>query len=468
MRRMRWGESYLPPSAYHIERFAHEAGLDTRAVDAIRDMTVLLAGEATPLSAEELRDQARVEARNRPLRRTVQGHYMVPETGQVFDSAKQARERQEMVIFNYNIGMRDFMVAASQNPAIKGKDPMETAVYTFKAMREGLPEMDLSLQADSEDLEAQLFGALGICPELPSKLDKELRRKWSTLKSLDHWERAMLVGSDIHVARQEDAAAGGVRDSDPKIEIEIAKILDSSLIQALKIARNLSSLSGLSNPSYMKWKNDPSGPEVAYKPMESVGSFSGMRQSAYAYKKLYPSLFNYKLVNREFQVRKRGVTRDKQQLLYMLIDGSGSMDGPRIAMATGALLNRLRGVMKGDAKLWYRMFDDEVGPELSVMDQQEALRAVKHVLDGSTYSGGMTNLDNALVHGVEAIKEKMSCNQNLVRPELLLVTDGEDTVDMTFEALQGVRLHVIMCCTGKQRSLQKLCNASKGLYIHLD
>lgn len=464
MFRTRWGETYLPPSAYHIERAAHEAGLDTRATDAIRDMTILLAGEGQPLTAEELREQARNEARNRPLRRTVEGTYMIPETGEVFKRAKEARERQEMVIFNYNLGMRDFMIAATQNPVVKGRTPMETAVYTFKAMRDGLPELTLS--AESESPEMQLFGALGLKPKMPSKLDQEMRRKWSALKSLDKWERAMLVGSDVHLQREE--GKGGTRESDPAIDIEIAKLLDTNLQKAFKISRTLSSLSGLNNPSFVRWKNDPSGPEVSYKPMESLGSFAGIRQSAYAYKVLHPTIFKHKLVNREFRVRKRGINRDKQQLLYVLVDGSGSMDGPRIAMATGALLNRLRGVMKGDAKLWYRMFDDEVGPEHSVLDQNEALSAVKHVLDGSTYSGGMTNIDNALKYGVEAVRDKMASNPKLIKPEILLVTDGEDPVETSFEDLQGIRLHAIMCCTGKQRTLQKLCNATKGLYIHLD
>jgi hypothetical protein len=465
MYRTKWDDDYLPPSVYRINKAASAVGVDSRAVDAIRDMTALLAGSGEPLQAEELRARVREEARQRPLKRTLENKYMVPETGEIYAKAKDARERQEQVLFNYNLGMRDFMIQAAENPIVRGDSDMETAIYTFKAMKESLPEWNLEHRM-SDSPEMQLFGAFGADSNMLSSMFGEMERRWSSLKSLDNWERSILLGSDVF--RFDTGREISVSANDPNIEIEIAKVLNSNIQEALRISRKLRTLSNLNNPSVARWQADPSGPEVSYRLMKSIGEISHLRQSAYALHRVQPRLFKKKLLSREFRVRERGVNRDNQQLLYVLIDGSGSMNGPRTTMATGVLLNRLRSVVKGDAQLWYAMFDDNLRPEHEAFDAQGGFEAVKYVMDGRTYSGGGTNFNCAILGAVESIKRKMEANPNLVQPEILLITDGECSINVNFGDMCGIRLHTIMCAAGIQTHLKRLSAATKGVYVHLD
>ena len=465
MYRTEWDDGYLPPSAYRISQYANSIGVDTRAVDAVRDMTALIAGTGKPVSALELRERVRKEARERPLRRTEKNQYMVPETGELYDRAFDARQRQEEVLFNYNLGMRDFMVHAAANPLVEGYSPMETALYTFKSMKEALPEFNMEYR-DSNHAEMNLFGHLGMNPQLARMMFGEQERRWEALKTLDKWERAMLLGSDVFQLPGEREVP--VDYDDPNISIEIAKVLNGDMREALRISRRLRTLSNLTNPSFSRWRADPSGPEVTWRRMKSMGEMSQMRQSAYAFHKLQPRVFKKKLVGREFLVRERGINRDNQQLLYVLIDGSGSMNGPRVTMATGALLNRLRSVVKGDAQMFYRMFDSAPHVEKSALNPYEGFEAVQYIMEGHTYSGGGTNINGAIVSAINAIKDKLEANPDLVQPEILLITDGEDRINVTFEELCGIRFHAVMCAAGFQASLKRLCAASKGVYVHLD
>jgi uncharacterized protein with von Willebrand factor type A (vWA) domain len=465
MYRTHWDPGYIPPSALRIHKLAEQLGVDTRALDTIRDLTALFSGAGTPVSVDEIRTRARHEAAQRPLKITENNQYMVPETGEVFARARDAQQRQRDVLFQHNVGMRDFMVHAAANPVIKGKSPMETAFYTFKAMKEALPEFNMEQRGGEHD-EMAILGKLGMDPEMMRMMMGEQEKRWSALKDLDKWERAMLIGSDVY------KLPGGkevpVDYDDPNIEIEIARVLDSKMREALRISRQLRSLSNLNNPSFSRWRADPSGPEINWRRMKSLNELSQIRSSSLALLKVRPRLFRHKLVNREFNVRERGINRDQQQLLYVLIDGSGSMNGPRVAMATGALLNRLRSVVKGDAQLFYRMFDNSPHQEHAALDAAAALAAVKHLLKGSTFSGGGTNINAALWSGITAIKEKMLADPKLIKPEILLISDGEDNVSLTFEELGGIRLHSLVCRAGKQASLKRLCAASKGVYVHLD
>lgn len=465
MHRTQFVRGYLPPSAHRIKAAATGLGVDTRAVDAVQDLTALLSKSGEPVSAAELKVRVQAEARSRPLRRTEDGNYLVRETGREFATPHEAIAHQEKALFDYQLGMRDFMVSAARDPLIKGSTPLETALLTFKTMKEGLDSWNMEAPGSEVD-EMREFGRF-MESMMPQETLSSMRESMDSVKKLDQWERSMLLGAQLNRLETDKDAAPNLSEEDYQ-KIALAKLLDSDMRTALRISRTLRTLSDMNNPSFSRWQAKPDGDETAYRRMKSIGELSQVRSSAFALQRHQPRLFKHKLLNHEFSVRERGINRDNQQLLYVIIDGSGSMSGARAAMASGVLLNRLRSVVKGDAKLWFAMFDDSPRREHECISPEQAYAGVQVVLDGGTYTGGGTNIDGAIHHAVKRIQEKMEADEKLIRPEIVLVSDGDGYCRTTFEELQGIRFHAVMCHTGQQSDLRKLALASRGIYTHVD
>jgi len=465
MYRTEFNTGYIPPSSIRIQRASEDIGMDTRAVDAIQDMAALVAGAGRPISGEEMRERVKAEAARRPLKPTLDNKYMIRETGEVFDRPVDAYARQEQVLYDYHIGMRDFMVEAAKDPLVIGNTPMETALLTFKAMR----DMQTSGDCDSDDPEIQMMGHIfGSGSASGQQKFHEVRQRMDAAGNLDKWEKSMLLGTGYK--KQEAGDNDDPKTMMEKLEeqIHIAKMLDSDLQEVMKIARRLNTLSNMNNPSFQRFKPSVDGDEVQYRRMKTLGELPNIRSSSYAYLKCQPRLFKHKLLNREFQVRERGIMRDRQQLLYVLIDGSGSMQGQRTIMAAGCLMNRIKSVVKGDAKLWFSMFESYIGDEHKVHTEEEATEATLSLARGDMFTGGGTCIDNAVTECIKRIKTKMEEDPELIRPEILLVSDGDDTINMTFDEMQGIRLNTVVCCAGIQPELRKLVHATRGVYAHLD
>jgi len=473
MQRVKRNLGYVPPSTIRIQRASEVLGMDTRAVDAIQDMSVLVAGGGTPVTGAEMRELVKEEARRRPLKATQDGKYLIRELGEVYDNPTPAHARQEEMLYDFNIGMRDFMVAAAQDPLVIGKTPMDTALLTFKAMRE---INEGAGDGDSDDPEMQ---ALQNIIGNGTSTYQETKQRMQAASQLDKFEQSMLLGTGYKPKGgdgdgSEDSGSGSgtgrgeTFDEALAKQIHIAKILDSDIQDVMRIARRLSTLSNMNNPSFSRFKATPSGDEVQYRRMKSLGELPEIRSSSFAYMKRQPTLFKHKLIQRDFQVRERGIMRDRQQLLYVLVDSSGSMNGSRRIMAAGALMNRIKSVVKGDAKLWFAMFDDDIGVEHQVHTVEEAKGAAIKLARGEFSSGGGTCIDRALSKCIKRINKKLATEETLIRPEILLVSDGDDQCCLKFDDLKGIRLNTIVCQAGIQPDIKKLAHASRGVYVNLD
>ena len=68
----------------------------------------------------------------------------------------------------------------------------------------------------------------------------------------------------------------------------------------------------------------------------------------------------------------------------------------------------------------------------------------------------------------QAFLSAVAEDPDLVQPEIMLVSDGEDSVSITPDELNGIRLHVVLCHCGEQTELRKLSTSTRGIYTHLD
>jgi uncharacterized protein with von Willebrand factor type A (vWA) domain len=201
--------------------------------------------------------------------------------------------------------------------------------------------------------------------------------------------------------------------------------------------------------------------------MQNYGELSRIKASQYAQKSSTPNLFNYRAVTNQYMIRERGRFLEKKQLLYVLVDCSGSMieDGhTRINMAAGILVNRLMAVAKGDANVYWCFFDT-VNHEVTFVDNKaKAHASISKVIEVGQYDGGGTNFDVAIKSAVEHI-ESLKETMQFAKPEIFMVTDGGCRCSLKREDLKGVKLHAGIVADENPAQLKALVGATGGAYI---
>ena len=117
-----------------------------------------------------------------------------------------------------------------------------------------------------------------------------------------------------------------------------------------------------------------------------------------------------------------------------VLDGSGSMLGTRARVRDAILIAELSTVMKRlerprDVRctLFYRYFDEQLGPQRRVETAKDAQVAIRDVV--RTDRQGGTDIQLALVSSLEQIAEARAIDPELARAQIVLVTDGESEVD---------------------------------------
>lgn len=122
-----------------------------------------------------------------------------------------------------------------------------------------------------------------------------------------------------------------------------------------------------------------------------------------------------------------------------VLDGSTSMAGPRGRVRDALLVAELATLMARlaspgfvRATLYFRYFDRQLGPVTRVDTVEDARAAIADVL--STPRLGGTDIERALVASLEQIAVARDLDPRLSRAQIVLVTDGESSVD---EAVLG-------------------------------
>jgi hypothetical protein len=118
-----------------------------------------------------------------------------------------------------------------------------------------------------------------------------------------------------------------------------------------------------------------------------------------------------------------------------VLDGSGSMTGPRARVRDALLLaelSSLRARASEHAKttrvvLYYRYFDEAPGPITRVATALDAKEAIVDVL--STVRIGGTDIEAALFGSFDTIHAAKKSDPDLSRAHIVLVTDGDAPVD---------------------------------------
>ena len=205
---------------------------------------------------------------------------------------------------------------------------------------------------------------------------------------------AFLLQSDTP---SESAGVGSPKDLK---QMALAADMDKDKHIWLEVSRNLDYYSKMQVRRSVKFQPDPEGDAVRTRPIQNLDELGRIHAAEYALPKAYRL---YRAVAKISPVRERGKRVEKQQLLYLLIDASGSMEGERMHRAGGVLMNRLKAVVSGDAQVYVRFFDSFLHEE-HFSDSPESAKSLIRLFEAENFSGGGTNIVGALRNTQERIE----------------------------------------------------------------
>lgn len=147
-------------------------------------------------------------------------------------------------------------------------------------------------------------------------------------------------------------------------------------------------------------------------------------------------VFLKKLVSKELLMRKYMARKEKRQILYVLVDKSGSMGADlyqvrnqnltRMDVSKAVCIALMKKLIENEDYFCLRWFDDGVYDTIKVKTENEAINATPKIIYG-TSSGGGTNIMYALEVAVKDMKSAEFRNMDM--SDILLISDGDATVD---------------------------------------
>lgn len=319
--------------------------------------------------------------------------------------------------YRYEQNIQQFLTALDRDN-IPGHSPLEQAMNLLKIL--GGRE---STRPDPGS---------GAIPELnynnPAQLAQEVNQAIKQASALSPSDKAHLGG------------AGGDKGTGTSDElVELAKDLFTGKAELLRIARMLERSTVMKTMRERAPVYDPEGTEVHRRPIAHLGELHRLPQAEWVLPANYRM---YRAITHQAQIRERVHYTDKKQLLYMIIDCSGSMGQERIYKAGGVLCNRLDGVRDGDAELYVRHFDTRLYEEFHAAKPEDIAPILQHFT--RRHSAGGTEIGGCAIQAVDRIHELMA-NGLMYKPELVIVTDGGDDVSaLTIDKLRGIRLHAFI------------------------
>ena len=270
---------------------------------------------------------------------------------------------------------------------------------------------------------------------------KKLNELIESIESMDEIEKSLIEDEP-----GEPSDSSGVGNSDDMKTMSLAHDMKDGKDIWLKVSRNLEMSAKMQVRKSVKVVPDVEGEETRTRPIANFAEFPKKKPVEHALPNAYRM---YRVAAKVSPIRERVRRIEKQQLLYILID-SGSMDGERIKQAGGVLMNRLKAVISGDAQVYARFFDDRLHREYFAGTPDEA-KALMKKFEEENFSGGGTDIVGSMKGAQERIEKILKESQSLTRPELVVITDGDDrnTDELQHKGFAPTTVHAFIIDTNK-------------------
>lgn len=443
--------TYLTPTAEEMREMAKTVGVEKYSRDLAADLAhIASGGTINPPSAWQA--EVLEAAEKTPATGTDKNgpYWNHPDGKNHSRTALAAAPHFAAQATKYHQNVCDFLHTVEMEK-VPGSSPLEQAMNLLKLLSKkqggvggGEGGEQLPIFADTDNAE---------------KSASELNKLLDTVESLTEDEKQLLDPD-----QDADAGTADGKGDDGLQKMKLAEQMLAGKEEMLKISRNLDKLTRMQVRKSKKQEADPSGDDVRKRPIAHMGELSKIGSSDWALRQASPSYFLYKAATEQLLVRERVVTIERKQLLYIIIDCSGSMgSGNRIYKAGGVLMNRLKAVIDGEAELYVRLFDTSLRQERHAGTPAEAKELIKHFTE-KNYSGGNTDISGCARLAQKRIEEIVSEGATY-RPELVVITDGDDTINLTMKEFAGTKMHAFVVETSNE-ALCKVAQATGGVGIN--
>ena len=461
--------TYLSPIEFEMNIMAKRIGIDYFCPRFIKDLAhkaaggrILLEKEWKKLLTESVNHSIGLPDRD--------GKWLLKQPETYDDEPEYTTDKNEVVKLHvdnsleYHRNICDFITNIDFTK-IPGRSPLEKAMNILKLLSEeqgGQPEYDNpehydafdgdGSSSDSQDNEtkgtSQNKGnqdddndsqddneqqGSGLGKDVADKVNERMDKA----DSITDEENELLDAMDNQQGKRYGKQAG-VGTTDDLKRMELATDMDNNKNVWLDISRTLDKEVKMEVAKSVKVEPDRHGDQMRIRPIEHFGEIPRIQSSEYALPK---KLRDYRTITQISPIRERVKRTEKQQLLYMIIDCSGSMGHGSIAKAGGVLMNRLKAVIQGEAQMYIRFFDERLFPE-HFADTPNKARELVDTFKAENFSGGGTDIVYCVHKSQKRIQKIIDKNESLMKPELVVVTDGEDnTSSLKKEDFPDTKVH---------------------------
>jgi uncharacterized protein with von Willebrand factor type A (vWA) domain len=240
-------------------------------------------------------------------------------------------------------------------------------------------------------------------------------------------------------------------------------LADPLMLEILQVSQKLECIKNMQVGRGIKIFADRKGKEIRRRPIRSYQELPLIGQGAWGIYQKQRTLFWQKMANKEFLIRERISRSEKKQLLYLLLDSSGSLVGRGSRLVSGIAFNRLQAVKRNEAICYISFYDFEKYPAMRASTPEEAEDCFQKV-HSHKYGGG-TRTSVALKEAITEIRQ-LETSLNVERPDLLLVTDNDEEAleDISSIDCIGIKVHGI-CILSHNASLTQLAAETRGVLI---
>ena len=333
---------------------------------------------------------------------------------------------------------------------IPGRSPLEQAMNV----------LELLSQHDGGEPESNTAPIPIFCEDATdgNETAETLNTLMDAVKALDNEEQML-----IQETPEPSDTSGVGSDSDMK-KMALAEDMDEGKRIWLEVSRNLDASSKLQVRKSVKLTPDREGEEVHVRPIANLSELPKIQTSEYLLPETYR---HYRAAAKVSTIRERVRRVEKQQLLYMLIDASGSMQGEPMHQAGGVLMNRLKAVVSGDAQVYVRFFDTKLREEHHA-SSPDAAKTLMREFQERNFSGDGTNITTSMKGAQARIEELLKLGEALTRPELVIVTDGQDNVSDLDRSDFGVtRVHAFVI-DNSDTKLVEFARSTGGVGVQIE
>lgn len=280
----------------------------------------------------------------------------------------------------------------------------------------------------------------------PEKAAQQVNQLFDLVESLDEDEKEFI-------------------DPDGKMSaLEVAQDLQSGARLILEVSRQLDAITKLQVRKQRRVEADPVGEEVRNRPIRGLHELPRVRPAAWATREMSPVYFKYQAITGQLPIRERVTRIERKQAIFILVDGSGSMNGDRHLKATGVVMNRLQAALKGDAVVYVSVFDTKMS-KVEVADSPEKAREVMRRFREGNFRGGGTDIAGAVKAAHSRMEEDTRKGALLYKPEIVVLTDDDSSAGgVKAKDVPGTKVHGF-AIQAKNAALKALAQSTGGVYV---